>query len=82
MCSSDLLDRLRNRNRELRDEAEETGQPHPEAARNLEQLYCANLAFAMHSLGNSVRHYPEKVLKRHDAGVMLHGLCSLLHRIG
>jgi hypothetical protein len=35
---------------------------------------------ACHSLGNSVRHNPEKVLRRHDAGVMLHGLCTLLYR--
>jgi hypothetical protein len=77
-----LLDRLRQQNAELRAEADQSGQPHPEAARNLEQLYCTNLAFALHSIGNSVRHYPDKVLKRHDAGVMLHGLCSLLHRIG
>lgn len=77
-----LLDSLRQRSAEIRAEAEKTGNPHPEAARNLEQLYCANLAFALHSLGNSVRHYPEKVLKRHDAGVMLHGLCSLIQRTG
>jgi len=56
----------------------------PNEAENkaLAKLYLVSLAFACHSLGNSVRHNPEKVLRRHDAGVMLHGLCTLLYRPG
>ena len=43
------------------------------------KVYRVNLAFSLHTLGNSVRHHASKILKRHDAGVMLHGLCTLLY---
>jgi hypothetical protein len=43
------------------------------------KVYRVNLAFSLHALGNSVRHHAAKILKRHDAGVMLHGLCTLLY---
>jgi hypothetical protein len=36
------------------------------------------LACSLHALGNRVSHHASKILKRHDAGVMLHGLCTLL----
>lgn len=55
--------------------------PTPEESDNLLKLYCVNLAFGLHALTNSVRHYADKVLERHDAGVMLHGLCVLLKRM-
>jgi hypothetical protein len=58
------------------------GGPNEAENRALTKLYLVSLAFACHSLGNSVRHNPEKVLRRHDAGVMLHGLCTLLYRPG
>jgi hypothetical protein len=55
--------------------------PTPEEIENLLKLYSVNLAFGLHALTNSVRHYADKVLERHDAGVMLHGLCVLLKRM-
>jgi hypothetical protein len=58
------------------------GGPNEAENKALAKLYLVSLAFACHSLGNSVRHNPEKVLRRHDAGVMLHGLCTLLYRPG
>lgn len=59
----------------------ETRPPTPEEIENLLKLYCVNLAFGLHALTNSARHYSDKVLERHDAGVMLHGLCVLLKRM-
>jgi len=45
------------------------------------KLYCVDIARGLHHLTNSARHQSDVVLSRHDAGVMLHGLCVLLSRL-
>ena len=52
-----------------------------EEADALLKLFCINVAYGLNHLGNTVRHHAHKPLKRHDAGVMLHGLCAILHRL-
>jgi len=76
-----LLDHLRAQRESLKPAHGDNRPPTPEENENLLKLYCVNLAFGLHELTNSVRHYPDKVLDRHDAGVMLHGLCVLLKRM-
>ena len=75
-----LLGDLLQQQRVLRDRPAATGDKAREAELLL-KLYCVNLAFGLNGLGNLVRHHSDKELKRHDGGVMLHGLCVLLQRI-
>jgi hypothetical protein len=76
-----LLNHLIEEQRRLRAGQGEQSDP-TNAERELKlKLYCVNLAFGLHHLGNSVRHHADMVLKRHDAGVMLHGLCAILQRL-
>ncbi len=56
-------------------------EPSPEEADALLKLFCVNVGLGLNNLGNTVRHHAHKVLKRHDAGVMLHGLCAILQRL-
>lgn len=76
-----LLRHLLEERKSLTPEEGDQRPPTPKEIDNLLKLYCVNLAFGLHSLTNSVRHHADKVLERHDAGVMLHGLCVLLKRM-
>jgi hypothetical protein len=76
-----LLGHLLRERRKLKPAEGDNRPPTPEEIENLLKLYCVNLAFGLHALTNSVRHYADKVLERHDAGAMLHGLCVLLKRM-
>lgn len=76
-----LLNHLLAQRERLRPERGDERPPTEHEIENLLKLYCVNLAFSLHALTNSVRHYSDKVLERHDAGVMLHGICVLLKRM-
>jgi hypothetical protein len=65
----------------IRGKSSADGNPSPEEADALLRLFCINVAFGLNHLGNTVRHHASKTLKRHDAGVMLHGLCAILQRL-
>lgn len=76
-----LLSHLLEQQRRLRNSRGTSDIPSDGEPDLMLKIYCVNLAFGLHTLGNTVRHYAHKTLDRHDAGVMLHGLCALLQRL-
>lgn len=76
-----LLDATLMELNRIREKSPADGNPSPEEADALLRLFCINVAFGLNHLGNTVRHHASKTLKRHDAGVMLHGLCAILQRL-
>ena len=76
-----LLDATLAELNRIRGKSPADGNPSPEEADALLRLFCINVAFGLNHLGNTVRHHASKTLKRHDAGVMLHGLCAILQRL-